>query len=70
MHSIETPEEELTRAIKTLDELTNEYYLIKHRFKYGSTLKRRIQLRGSITDQKQYIKELKGKIKVSRESEK
>ena len=37
MHSIETPEEELTRAIKTLNELTNEYYLIKHRFKYGST---------------------------------
>jgi len=57
-----TPEEELAEATKHLDELLDEYYQIKHRFKYGSSLNYRIHLHGLINDTKKHIKELKEKI--------
>lgn len=61
-----TPEEELAEATKHLDELLDEYYQIKHRFKYGSSLNYRIHLHGLINDTKKHIKELKEKINASK----
>lgn len=58
----ETPKQELNRLEKHLEQLQLEYYLIKHCFKYGETINKRIELRGSINDTKKYIKELKEKI--------
>lgn len=60
--SNKTLEEELAEATKHLDELLDEYYHIKHRFKYGSSLNYRIHLHGLINDTKKHIKELREKI--------